>query len=401
MAESYSVEAFLKASGVGQFQKEFSNATKGVQALSDSANNTSKKTEAASISIGKMIATAAGIMATVGVFNLLRSSVDGAISRFDTLNNFPKVMEQMGFSAGDSKKAIDKLSDGIQGLPTALDSIAKSSQRIAILTNDLDGATDTTLALNNAFLLSGASTADASRGLDQYVQMLSRGEVDLQSWRTLQETMGVALNETAKAFGFAGKSAQNDLYDALQAGTITFDEFNSKIIELNEGTGGFAERAKTASGGLRTAFTNMRTAVVRGITGIMQSIDEMLVSNGLPQMQDIVSDFGKKFEGVLKQVAASVGPVATTIINMYNAIKPFAPIILSVITTFLTFATVVGIVNSVRNAIVSLKAAMVVLNATLLANPVAIVIAVLAGLAVLFVKRFLLVSSSTDAIAFL
>lgn len=437
MAETYSVEAMLKASGTAQFVGAMSDSKKSVENLANttgkytqaqleaikksggmidaqgrlrsangrymsaaekarhgledfgkSTDNTSRKVDGATFSIGKFIAATTGVLATVGIFNLLRSSVDGAISRFDTLNNFPKVMEQMGFSAGDSKKAIDKLSEGIQGLPTALDEVASTSQRIAILTNDLEGATDTTLALNNAFLLSGSGAADVSRGLQQYTQMLSRGEVDLESWRTLQETMGVALNETAKAFGFAGASAQNDLYDALKDGTITFDQFNAKIVELNEGTNGFAERAKTASGGLRTAFTNMRTAIVRGVTGILQSIDEMLVSNGLPKMQDIVSDFGKKFEGVLKQVAASIGPVATTIINMYNAIKPFAPIILAVITTFLTFASVIGTVNSVRNAIVSLKAAMVVLNATLLANPIAIVIAALAGLAVLFVHLY-------------
>lgn len=437
MAETYSVEAMLKASGTAQFVGAMSDSKKSVENLANttgkytqaqleaikksggmidaqgrlrsangrymsaaekarhgledfgkSTDNTSRKVDGATFSIGKFIAATTGVLATVGIFNLLRSSVDGAISRFDTLNNFPKVMEQMGFSAGDSKKAIDKLSEGIQGLPTALDEVASTSQRIAILTNDLEGATDTTLALNNAFLLSGSGAADVSRGLQQYTQMLSRGEVDLESWRTLQETMGVALNETAKAFGFAGASAQNDLYAALKDGTITFDQFNAKIVELNEGTNGFAERAKTASGGLRTAFTNMRTAIVRGVTGILQSIDEMLVSNGLPKMQDIVSDFGKKFEGVLKQVAASIGPVATTIISIYNAIKPFAPIILAVITTFLTFATVVGIVNSVRNAIVSLKAAMVVLNATLLANPVGIVIAVLAGLAVLFIHLY-------------
>ena len=53
------------------------------------------------------------------------------------------------------------------------------------------------LALNNAFLASGASTADASRGLEQYVQMLAKGEVDLQSWRSLQETMPIGLNKTS------------------------------------------------------------------------------------------------------------------------------------------------------------------------------------------------------------
>src|SRR5690625_1420676 len=183
-------------------------------------------------------ATALGVVALAykGI-DMVKQSLDGAIDRYDTLNNFPRVMEQIGFDAETSQKAIDKLSDGIQGLPTTLDSVASTAQNIAIMTGDLDGAVDTTLALNNAFLASGASSADAERGLQQYVQMLSRGEVDLDSWKTLQETMGVALTRTAESFGFAGKSAKMDLYDALKEGHITFDEFNAKLIDLSNETG--------------------------------------------------------------------------------------------------------------------------------------------------------------------
>ena len=155
-------------------------------------------------------------------FNVLGNSVAKAASRYDTLNRFPKVLQQIGFSAGNSSQAIKELSNGTKGLPTALDEVASTTQRIAVLTNDLKGATKTTLALNDAFLASGASTDGASRGLEQYIQMLSRGSVDMESWKTLQETMGTALNDVAKAFGFAGKSAQNDLYKALKTGQITF-----------------------------------------------------------------------------------------------------------------------------------------------------------------------------------
>ena len=98
----------------------------------------------------------------------------------------------------------------------------------------MDKSTDTVLALNNAFLASGASTEDASRGMQQFNQMLSTGTVDLESWKTLQETMPLALQKTAEAMGFVGKSAQRDLYAALKDGTVTFDQFNDKLIELEQ-----------------------------------------------------------------------------------------------------------------------------------------------------------------------
>src|SRR5690606_31484415 len=237
---------------------------KGVANLGKSLGNLDKTAQRGVLTIGKLAAALGLIGIAKKGIDMVRGALDGAIDRYDTLNNFPKVMQQIGFSAKDSQKAINRLADGVKGLPTTLDSVAKTAQRIAVMTGDLNGAVETTLALNNAFLASGASAYDAQRGLEQYIQMLAKGEVDLQSWRTLQETMGVALNDVAKAFGFAGKSAQMDLYQALKDGEITFDQFNKKIIELSNATGGFADRARTATGGIRTAVTNMRTAVVRG-----------------------------------------------------------------------------------------------------------------------------------------
>lgn len=255
----------------------------------------------------KEIATALGLVALgAKAIQLVNQSLDGAITRYDTLNNFPRILQQMGFDADESQKAIQRLSDGIQGLPTTLDTVVKTAQRIAIMTKDLDGAVETTLALNNAFLASGASSADAARGLEQYLQMLSTGTVDLQSWRSLQETMGVALNEVAEAFGFAGASAQNDLYEALKSGHITFDEFNEKLIELSNQTGGFAERALTATGGIRTAWTNMRTAVVRGVTEIIEAIDEVLKDTPFESIENIIKNIGDAFFNFLDGIAQSI-----------------------------------------------------------------------------------------------
>src|SRR5690606_11091950 len=183
---------------------------------------------------------------------------------------------------------------------------------------------------NNAFLASGASSADAARGLEQYVQMLSTGAVDLQSWRTLQETMGVALNDVAKAFGFAGTSAQMDLYEALKEGHITFDEFNDKLIELSNATGGFAERARTATGGIKTAWTNMRTAVVRGVTNIIESIDSVLEKTPLKSIENIISNIGNAFFNTLNGIAQAIPKVVGLLQPLIKAISVFYNTFMSV-----------------------------------------------------------------------
>lgn len=348
-----------------------------------------------------------GLVASLGVFKLLQGAVTAlknsfgdAISRVDTLNRFPMMMEAMGFSALDADRSIQQLSDGIQGLPTRLDEVAATAQNIAILTGDLDLATDTTLALNNAFLASGSSSEDAKRGLQQYVQMLSRGEVDMQSWRTLQETMGVALNDTAKAFGFTGRSAQVDLYDALQEGTITFDEFNSKIIELSNTTGGFADRALIASRGIKTSMANVRTAVVTGLANTIQTVDEAMQAGGfgsiadnLDKVKEAVQAVFRELNGFLEQF---LPPFIEGIIVAVGIVNDFIPALLGLAAAYATFTIIVTVSNFINNfnhyldlawtKVALLENSFNKFFMLLKAHPYALIIAAVVGLVVMLVR---------------
>lgn len=311
--ETYSVKAVLSAvdSNFLSTMKSASSSLSGIQSASESAKSSIMKIASG---IGVFKALSAGA-------NMLTSSVSGAVDRYDTLTKYPKVLTNLGYSTQQANKSTVKLKNGIQGLPTALDDVVKTSQRLTVLTGNLDKSTDTTLALNNAFLASSASVSDTSRGMEQYIQMLSKGTVDMQSWRTLQETMGYALSETAKQLGIASGSS-NELYDALQSGQITFDQLNDALIECSIRTGGFAEMALEASGGIKTSFANIQTAIKSGMEGTISAIDTMLSNSGLPKIQEmldgvkkginkvfgsytLLDDGTKKFNGGLVQAVAN------------------------------------------------------------------------------------------------
>lgn len=311
--ETYSVKAVLSAvdSNFTSTMKTANSSLAGIKTASESATSSIMKIASG---IGVFKALSAGA-------NMLTSSVSGAVDRYDTLTKYPKVLTNLGYSTQQANKSTVKLKEGIQGLPTALDDVVKTSQRLTVLTGNLDKSTDTTLALNNAFLASSASVSDTSRGMEQYIQMLSKGTVDMQSWRTLQETMGYALSETAKQLGIASGSS-NELYSSLQSGQITFDQLNDALIECSTRTGGFAEMALEASGGIKTSFANIQTAIKSGMEGTISAIDTMLSNSGLPKIQEMLDDvkkginkvFGsytllddgtKKFNGGLVQAVAN------------------------------------------------------------------------------------------------
>lgn len=270
MAESFSVEAILSATD--------KNMT-----------STMKKALGACESFGdrvKSIVAGVGVTKVIGAtMNVLSSSFDGAINRFDTMQSYPKVMKSLGFEVEQSQKSVAKLNQSVQGLPTSLADVVTTSKSLAAVTGNIDKATDTTIALNHAFLASGSSSADASRGLQQYSQMLAKGTVDMQSWRTLQETMAPALTKVAKKLGIASGNT-NELYDALQNGTISFDQLNDAMIECDTETGGFAETALEASKGIKTSMTNIKSAVQNLEQGFMSAMNNMLKSKAMGGLVD-------------------------------------------------------------------------------------------------------------------
>ncbi|MEK1302085.1 tape measure protein [Limosilactobacillus fermentum] len=301
MAESMSVEAILSA--VDQnFTRTMENA---VNQLSQ-VTRQSQASGAGLVRSGALMG--AGMAIASKAIGVVKDSMSGAISRFDTLNKYPVVMQALGYSTNDVAKSAQTLKKGIDGLPTSLDEITSISQQLGPLTGGANKAAKSAIALNNAFLASGASTADTSRGLQQYTQMLSTGKVDLMSYRTLMETMPIALRKVANSFGFTGKSAENDLYTALQKGQITTDQLNDRFIKLNGGVNGFASLAKKNSAGIATSFANLKNAVVKNLANMMDSINAGFANAGLGSIAQQLDNL----KGVINGTFTAIGPVVTT-----------------------------------------------------------------------------------------
>ena len=248
--------------------------------------------------IGTAIGAVAGVASSVATsaFNAIGSSMGAAISRVDQLNNFPKVMQNLGYSSEDASRSIKTMSNAIDGLPTSLDTLSGMTQQLAPLCSNLDEATSISIALNNAMLAGGKSSEDVSRAMTQYTQALSKGKPDLMDWRTLQEVMPGQLNQIAQAMLGAGKNS-NDLYEAMKNGTVSMDDFNQAVLKLNtEGVDGFAsfeQQARDSTQGIQTAFTNVGNRISKGITTLIEAFGSSRISgaiNGMSSSIGVLAD---------------------------------------------------------------------------------------------------------------
>ena len=331
-------------------------------ALEDTKNKINNMSSDTTPGIGQMAKSFGIAQLAVKGFSMamgaVSGAVDGAVSRVDTLNQFPKVLQQMGYKSEEAKASIKTLSDGIKGLPTTLDGIAGNTQRMITIMGDVPKATQATLALNDAFLASGSSGETASRGLEQYLQMLSSGKVDMMSWRTLQETMPYALKRTAEAFGFTGKSATNDFYDALKKGKITMDDVTNKFIELNKGAKGWHNTALDATKGMQTSFANLQTAIKTGVANVIQSINDWGKANGFGDIASNVDKVKQKVSEAfgymvqkMPEILDKVKVVALEFQKWYQRLKPLAPVILAVLAPLLAFKGIVSIAQGVTDGV--------------------------------------------------
>lgn len=330
----------------------FKKAGEDAKAGGDKAGQGAKGFEKIKDAIKNFSVGAVAFKAVSSAMNLVSQSMDKAIDRFDTLQRFPKVMKSLGHSSKDVAASTKLLSEGIEGLPTTLDTVVSTTQKLTSMTGNLKQSTKLTIALNNAFLASGASTEDASRGLQQYTQMLSAGKVDMQSWKTLQETMPYALQKTAESFGFAGASAQKDFYSALQDGKITFADFSKRLIELNKGTNGFAEMAKKNSEGIKTSFGNIVNAVAKGIANVIAEFDKMskaVTGKSIAQNLDSIKGAVNSTFNVIISVIRGATPVVKSLVSVLGFLKPVLDPLISV------FTGVVGAVLLFKGAMLGLS----------------------------------------------
>ena len=330
----------------------FKKAGEDAKAGGDKAGQGAKGFEKIKDAIKNFSVGAVAFKAVSSAMNLVSQSMDKAIDRFDTLQRFPKVMKSLGHSSKDVASSTKLLAEGIEGLPTTLDTVVSTTQKLTSMTGNLKQSTKLTIALNNAFLASGASTEDASRGLQQYTQMLSAGKVDMQSWKTLQETMSYALQKTAESFGYAGASAQNDLYKALQDGKITFTDFSKRLIELNKGTNGFAEMAKKNSEGIKTSFGNIVNAVAKGIANVIAEFDKMskaVTGKSIAQNLDSIKGAVNSTFNVIISVIRGATPIVKGLVSVLGFLKPVLDPLISI------FAGVAGAVLLFKGAMLGLS----------------------------------------------
>lgn len=263
-------------------------------------------------SIGNSFKSIRNIVAGLGIASLIKSTilgnVDAAIKRVDTLSNYSRVMSNLGAGSVQANASVQKLSNKLIGLPTTLDDASGAVQRFTSVNSNISRSTDMFLALNNAILAGGASSEIQKSALEQLSQSYAKGKPDMFEWRSAMTAMPAQMKQVAEAMGFVNASA---LGEALRNGTVSMDQFMDTIMKLNtQGINGyqsFEEQARNATGGIATSIANMRTAIVRCMSDVMNTIGQSNIAGFFTNIAKAINSCVPYVVAFTKVVMVAVG----------------------------------------------------------------------------------------------
>ena len=297
--ETYSVKAILSA--VDQ------NFTSTMKMANSSLSGIKSASEGATSSIMK-IASGIGVFKALSASaNLVKSSISSAMGRQDTMEAFNRTITQITGSAENATKALEDLKKITKGTAYGLDVAAKATQNFVTRGMDLSKATKSVGIWADAVSFYGKGTNEQLETvMDALAKMRTKGTVEMDQLNRMFDVGIDAVGIYAKA---VGKSSQ-EVQDSLSDKTIRTDEFLNVVEKaMEEGTNGvqkIAGAAKDAGASWTGTIDNMKAATTRGVLSIMQAIDDMLSKNKLPQMREMISQFGKGAETTMNTVANGI-----------------------------------------------------------------------------------------------
>lgn len=247
------------------------------------------------------IGVALGTLA-VRAGDALVSGISTGIDRADTLKNFPRVMEAMGYSADVAQAGIEKIMERMRGLPASTQDVVRLTQAIADSTGDLNLATDGAIAFTDAMIANGSSAAEVTQAQGVLNRILGKSNATAAQWNSLMSVMPIQLNAVAREMLGAGGTSEM-LREKLNDGTISWNDFLRAIVKLdNEGSGAmksFHDQALANSDGIGVAITNLQWRIGTGWANIIKAI-------GRENISGFIGGISAAFENGMGAVANAI-----------------------------------------------------------------------------------------------
>lgn len=211
-------------------------------------------------------------------YNMLNKATEGiksGFSRYDTMKKYTRLMKEYETANYTAEQSRQELDASVQGLPIALDEAVSLAQRYTLSLGDMERGTKLAIATNNAFLASMATENQRYQGMLQMQDLLNGKDLNSREWMSLGASMGKAINEIGKEFGYTNEN-MGEFRQELYAGNIATKDFLDALEKVGTGEGSLVKLAEESKNTWEAFFSRIGTAFSRVGYNVLLSLDKLV-----------------------------------------------------------------------------------------------------------------------------
>lgn len=334
-----------------------------------------------------------------------------------------RAMGDAGIDSSEYASVLDDLAIAAQASGISVDKLTELLTSYGAPMRTLGFETRDAIAIFSQWEKAGVNTQTAFSGMKAAIGKWSKEGKDAKAeFGNVLKEIGKAPNiasATTKAIEAFGQKAGPDLADAIQGGRFEYEEF-LKIIEGSEGTveNTFNE-TQDATDKVKLAFQGMKVSLGETVSDIVDKYGpdiEKAIGAIIPVVQKLISWFAEIIPPAIETVKGAFSAIAPVVQSVYDTVKPVFDKIAELIKSAFGWIidnkdVVIAALAGIGAAIVAWNIATVVtnivkmvkaikmmgaasafaaakqwlLNTALLANPIGLIVAAIAGLVTAFV----------------
>lgn len=396
---SISFKVDVDITGVKKAMVEVSGATKGMaKPMSSALGAMAQKLQGLNTPVSKM-SSGFGTLAkkvvqftTVGLalkavnaaVSGVAGSVQEALAASDGMDKFAQTMQFAGIQGKELSKAEKAVKSYADNTVYNLNDVANTTAQLA--SNGVKDYVGLTQAAGNLNAVAGGN-ADTFKSVAMVLtQTAGAGRLTTENWNQLSDAIPGAAGPLMDAMKKAGAYTGN-FRDAMAAGQITADEFNSALMGL--GMSDVAKEAATSTKTFEGAFGALKANVVDGINKIIDSF-------GKGNLVGLINGFSGGVTKAFDVVAQAIPKVIDAFQQLWDSFKDTA-----------TFDTISSIISSIIDTLKSISIDDVISGFQTFFDVLKAATPIIAGFvgAVLTIKALItmvtIINSVTSAIAFM
>lgn len=273
-----------------------------------------------------------------------------------TVEQLQTSFEVMTGSATKATDIVEKLKEIGASTPFEFTGLAETTQLLMNYGFEAEDAIDKMQMLGD---ISQGSADKMNRIATAYGQMSSAGKVSLEDIKQMIEAGFNPLQEISQSTG----ESMASLYDRISKGTISIDEITASMERSTSAGGKYFQSMEKQSQTLNGQWSTAQDNFSNLLGSILEPISELLTNKILPAVNNFMSKLQEKidnggldnFLNILKGILAVIVPLTAAVVVFKSAMA------------------IKGIIDGVKNSFTAL-------NAVMNANPILLIVSLIAGL---------------------